>query len=62
MKKLIKISTLRKENNAKCKYVYKLMSEGKLTRYIENGYLAYDEYELEKHYKTSRVGRPIKGV
>ena len=57
--KLIKVGDLRKENNAKCKYVYKLIHEGKIKMYEQDGYTYYDEDELQEHYATSRVGRPF---
>lgn len=45
-------------DRAKKVYVYYLLSTGRLTRYVVDGYLAYDDEEL-KNYKP-KVGRPLK--
>ena len=61
--KLVKVKDLRDIDNSKAVYVYKLIEDGKLKRYIQDdGYVYYDEEEYETYKRTTRQGRPTKAI
>ena len=60
---LKRVKDLRNENYSKGVYAYKLIKDGTISGHVDaDGYLCYDDEELEKHYKTAKRGRPIKVI
>ena len=58
MGKKIRVIDVIKKNRAKGVYIYYLLNNGKLKRYIVDGYVCYDEKEYSKYHP--KEGRPIK--
>lgn len=54
------VKSLRKTNGAKANYIYRLILQGRLKRYIVNNYVAYDTEEYKNYTKTVKWGRPPK--
>ena len=53
---------VRKADNSKYQYIWRLVQQGKIKKYVtEGGYLAYDTEELKTSKKTVKQGRPLKG-
>lgn len=48
------------EDKKEASAIRSLMSKGFITKYVLNGYAAYDPKELETYRKTRKLGRPIK--
>lgn len=53
---------VRKADNSKYQYIWRLVQQGKIKKYVtEGGYLAYDTEEFKTFKKTVKQGRPLKG-
>lgn len=53
---------VRKVDNSKYQYIWRLVQQGKIKKYVtDGGYLAYDTEELKMFKKTIKQGRPLKG-
>lgn len=60
---LKRVKDLRATNYSKGVYVYKLIKDKKIKGYRdEDGYLCYDDAEIETYNKTAKRGRPIKVI
>ena len=59
MAKLVEIRTI--DSHSKQIMIYRLLSIGKLKKYInKDGYVCFDSAEFEKYSKSKRRGRPAK--
>lgn len=53
---------VRKADNSKYQYIWRLVQQGKIKKYVtEGGYLAYVTEEFKTFKKTVKQGRPLKG-
>lgn len=53
---------VRKADNSKYQYIWRLVQQGKIKKYVtDGGYLAYDTEEFKRFKKTVKQGRPLKG-
>lgn len=53
---------VRKVDNSKYQYIWRLVQQGKIKKYVtDGGYLAYDTEEFKAFKKTVKQGRPLKG-
>ena len=53
---------VRKADNSKYQYIWRLVQQGKIKKYVtDGGYLAYDTEELKMFKKTIKQGRPLQG-
>lgn len=53
---------VRKADNSKYQYIWRLVKQGKIKKYVtDGGYLAYDTEEFKMFKKTIKQGRPLKG-
>lgn len=55
LKEVRKIKALGKR-----KYIYAMLNNGKLKKYVYNGRLAYEEDELKEFKRNCKRGRPVK--
>lgn len=63
MKRLKRVADIRKVNVAKAMYIYRLLGNGKLTRYLDgDNYVCVDLDELSNRTITARRGRPPKEI
>lgn len=60
MAKIRLVDVKREQGISKMKGIHNLIQRGKINKYIIDGYVCYDEDELEEHKRTVKDGRPAK--